>query len=68
MSQMKITHTEREQRTPVDTDLSARNAPPWNCVDNPGEGMHYTPPGHGCVWCGKKLEQIRAERAAQKDA
>jgi hypothetical protein len=51
---------------PTDPELFARTAPHWNCVDYPGEGMHYTPPGHGCVWCGKTLEQIRAERAAQE--
>ena len=50
-------------KRPVDAELFARTAPAWNCVDYPGDGMHYTPADHGCVWCGKKLDEVRAEIA-----
>jgi hypothetical protein len=52
---------------PTDADWPPRTAPPWNCVDNPGDGMHYTPGPNGrCVWCGKSRDQIAAERAARE--
>jgi len=51
---------------PVDPELFRRTAPQWNCVDYPGEGMHYTPKaGEGCAWCGATPEQIRAEHDAR---
>lgn len=50
---------------PVDPELFARTAPKWNCVDYPGEGMHYTP-GGDCGWCGMTREQIAAERRARE--
>ena len=37
---------------PVDPELFARTAPRWNCVDFPGEGMHYRPRRGPCLWCG----------------
>jgi hypothetical protein len=46
---------------PADAELFARTAPRWNCVDFPGEGMHYTPGTSGCAWCGKGREEIAAE-------
>jgi hypothetical protein len=48
---------------PVNPELFRRTAPRWNCVDYPGEGMHYLTPG-GCAWCAMTREQIDAERAA----
>jgi hypothetical protein len=38
-------------------DLVMRTAPAWNCVANPGDGMHYTP-GGTCLWCGMTRAQI----------
>lgn len=45
---------------PIDRELFNSTAPKWNCVDYPGEGMHYAPNGD-CLWCGKTREQIREE-------
>lgn len=50
------------KRQPVDPELFRRTAPQWNCVDFPGEGLHYLTPG-GCAWCSMTREQIAAERA-----
>lgn len=33
------------------------NRPRWNCVDFPGEGMHYVPGDH-CVWCGRPKAEV----------
>lgn len=52
---------------PVDPELFKRTAPAWNCVDYPGEGMHYTPDGD-CLWCGMTRGQIAAEHAAREPA
>jgi hypothetical protein len=41
---------------PVDQELFNRTAPQWNCVDHPGEGMHYAPHGD-CLWCGMTKDQ-----------
>jgi hypothetical protein len=38
---------------PVDPELFRRTAPEWNCVDFPGEGMHYRPGPGACLWCGR---------------
>jgi hypothetical protein len=46
---------------PVDQELFNRTAPQWNCVDHPGEGMHYTPHGD-CLWCGMTKAQITLQR------
>jgi hypothetical protein len=37
---------------PIDRELFERTAPQWNCVDFPGDGMHYLSPGGVCQWCG----------------
>ena len=52
--------------TPADLELFRRTAPQWNCVDYPGEGMHYTSRGD-CIWCGMTREQIAAEHRARED-
>jgi hypothetical protein len=46
---------------PVSPELFAATAPKWNCVDYPGEGMHYTPLPASCGWCGKTRAQIEPE-------
>ena len=46
---------------PIDAELFRRTAPAWNCVDYPGDGMHYTGRDGGCEWCGMTRGQIRAE-------
>ena len=48
---------------PVDQELFNRTAPQWNCVDFPGEGMHYVPDARTgrCAWCGATREQIAVE-------
>ncbi len=50
---------------PVNPELFRRTAPAWNCVDYPGEGMHYTPGTESCQWCGMTRDQINAERNPQ---
>jgi len=45
---------------PVNQELFDRTAPAFNCVDYPGEGMHYVP-SNTCLWCGMTREQIRAQ-------
>jgi hypothetical protein len=55
------------RRKPVDPELFKRTAPHWNCVDYPGDGMHYVPGAGGCAWCGMTREQIRAERRCCDD-
>lgn len=56
-----------EPTRPVDRELFRRTAPQWNCVDYPGDGMHYTP-GTDCAWCGMTREQIAAEwEALERD-
>jgi hypothetical protein len=53
---------------PIDPEQFRNTAPAWNCVDHPGEGLHYTPrPGVGCAWCGKKPEQVHAETIARME-
>lgn len=37
------------------------DAPKWNCVSYPGEGMHYLGSGGTCRWCGKSELEIRRE-------
>jgi hypothetical protein len=62
-----MTDSDMARTPPGDTDLFRRTAPKWNCVDYPGDGMHYTPGPNGrCVWCGKSRDQIAAERAARE--
>lgn len=52
------------ENQPVDAELFPRTAPAWNCIDYPGEGMHYMPRSNaGCAWCGKKHDQVVAEIA-----
>ena len=42
---------------PVDPELFRRTAPAWNCVDHPGEGMHFWVLGtNECAWCGTPRE------------
>jgi len=53
---------------PVDAELFARTAPAWNCVDYPGDGMHYTGPRGDCAWCGMSREQIAAEHRAREES
>ena len=53
---------------PVDAELFKRTAPAWNCVDYPGDGMHYTPGAVGCAWCGMTREQIAAEHRAREES
>jgi hypothetical protein len=57
-------------KQPVNPELFARTAPQWNCVDFPGDGMHYwsagpVPPRGDCVWCGMTAAEIQAEYAAR---
>ena len=43
----------------MDAESFKRTAPKWNCVDYPGEGMHYVPvAGADCVWCGASPEEM----------
>ena len=56
-----------DTKRPVDAELFRRTAPKWNCVDYPGEGMHYVPRKDDCAWCGMTRSQIRAERQ-EKDS
>lgn len=53
--------------TDPDCDDIARSRmslrPRWNCVDYPGEGMHYVPDGD-CRWCGKTRDEIAREYAS----
>ena len=51
-----------ERVVPADPELFARTAPRWNCVDYPGDGMHYLAShGGGCLWCS----MTRAARLAE---
>ena len=52
---------------PVDAELFRRTAPAWNCVDYPGDGMHYAD-RDGCAWCGMTRDQITAERREREAA
>lgn len=51
---------------PVDPELFQRTAPQWNCVDFPGEGMHYVGSAGSCLWCGMTRDQIAQEHAARE--
>jgi hypothetical protein len=53
--------TDVTPRQPVNPELFARTAPAWNCVDYPGDGMHYAPAGGDCRWCGATPAARRAE-------
>lgn len=48
-------------RTAIDPELFRRTAPQWNCVDFPGDGMHYLATDGSCQWCGMSKEAIAAE-------
>lgn len=56
-----------EARTPVDPELFRRTAPAWNCVDYPGDGMHYANSGGDCSWCGMTRAQIRTEHLEREE-
>jgi len=42
--------------------LTPADAPRWNCVDYPGDGMHYLNKKGGCHWCEMTKEQIAHAR------
>jgi hypothetical protein len=53
---------------PVNGELFNRTAPRWNCVDFPGDGMHYVPGTDTCAWCGMTTEDIKTELRLLSDA
>lgn len=44
-------------------ELVRESMPRWNCVDFPGEGMHYLNKASGCRWCGKTKEELALARS-----